>query len=1303
MAESLASEGVGTGVRRMTSARTYGAVLCLAVLVIAAIAACNLAAAAPAGGLIRVPLPESDAAIYIDANGLAAFSGTDVQRIGQTGEPSLPCQSIRVLLPPDTDLSTVRAIITGCEWTGIDGEWDISPVMPYVRGDGEDTCAVSLADEAIAGSRDAGIYESDALFPGEPVRKVDVQVMRGWKMAQVLYAPMAYNPVEKKLFQLSGSAIEITFERTSLDSSSAGTDLTSAEQVRDMTVNFTEMAGEYGSYVVSADTGGYVIITTSAIQTASDNLDDFVANKQARGFNVQVVTEGTWGGGTGDHAAEHIRSWLQDNYLDLDVKYVLLIGNPNPTTGDVPMKMCYPQASDAGYPDCPTDFYYAELTSDWDTENGGTGDGRYGEYWDDFSGTPPRAAEVAVGRIPYYGSSADLDHILSKIIGYEAMPETDISWRRNVLLPMKASDGSTLGYQLGEEIKDDILVPNGWTYYRVYDEDYDLDPDPETIPCTVTNVTNAWNGSDFGAVFWWTHGSGTAAVDIMNLDNATTLHDDHPAFAFQCSCLNGKPETTNNLGYSLLRNGCISTVSASRVSWYEPGQTSFAGTATNSGMTFEYAKRLIAGEMYAGDALNDLKLDVSPGFEELWMNYLDFNLYGCPAVGLYTPPLAETDDATTITTSTAQLHAGLVSLGTADSVVASFEWGTASGGPYPNLTENQTLTAPGTFSDNLTGLHPGTTYYYRAKAVGWGTGYGLEMSFTTLTIPPSAETLDATNITNTSAQLKGSLTSIGTADSVTVSFEWGSAPGGPYPYHTDNQTLIAPDPFSAGLSDLTPGNVYYFRAKAVGDGTTYGLVKSLTAAVTPSVATRNATDVAGTSAQLNGSLTSLGATDNVMVSFLWGTASGGLTNETTGQIMTTSGTFRFNLGSLAPGITYYFKAKAVGEGTVYGAENDFTTLRPPEVGSVAPGNGSLGQGLTVIITGANFSGAPVVSFGADMVVEGITVVSAAQMNVAVHIRCDGTPGIRDVAVTTLGGTDALPNSFAVTDSAPDQPQNASPADDAGIMTLTPTLSASVFSHVCLLSTHAASQWQVTAVSGDYSNPLDDTTVRGGDLTSFELPTGVMGSPQQYWWRVRYQDNGGAWSDWSEETSFKRPDFIQVKLNGSAEIRVYDYTSGVTGSVDGEAREEIAHSEYVSGTVVLISPTGSYQYQVVGLEDGSYALTVIRAVGNESVVLRAVEIPVSDGEVHQYAIDWEALSRGAKSVTVSIDSDGDDTFEKTVLMEGEINANEFASATKDPEIPVWAWILVGIGVIAGIAILLALLRADRLKRQDRAAA
>ena len=105
-----------------------------------------------------------------------------------------------------------------------------------------------------------------------------------------------------------------------------------------------------------------------------------------------------------------------------------------------------------------------------------------------------------------------------------------------------------------------------------------------------------------------------------------------PQFTFQASCLNGKPETNNNLGYSLLKNGCIATVSASRNSWYEIGQTSFAGSATNSGMAFEYASRLIDEEMYAGDALNDLKWGVllpSPSEEDrenevLWMNSVSY-------------------------------------------------------------------------------------------------------------------------------------------------------------------------------------------------------------------------------------------------------------------------------------------------------------------------------------------------------------------------------------------------------------------------------------------------------------------------------------------------------------------------------------------------------------------------------------------------------------------------------------------------------------------------------------------------------
>ena len=201
----------------MNRARAYSALLCITVLAIAAVAACSFAAAAPSANAGKRHHKDSPAGIRCSGAAqcrwILRVHWNDIQHIGQTGEPSIPYQSVRVLLPPNADLTTVKAKITGYRWTAIGGEWDIPPVPPLAIGDGEEASAVWPTGRNIVNGRDADIYESDALFPLEPVRKVDVQVMRGWKMAQVLYAPFAYNPVEKQVFQLSGNAIEITFER----------------------------------------------------------------------------------------------------------------------------------------------------------------------------------------------------------------------------------------------------------------------------------------------------------------------------------------------------------------------------------------------------------------------------------------------------------------------------------------------------------------------------------------------------------------------------------------------------------------------------------------------------------------------------------------------------------------------------------------------------------------------------------------------------------------------------------------------------------------------------------------------------------------------------------------------------------------------------------------------------------------------------------------------------------------------------------------------------------------------------------
>jgi hypothetical protein len=182
------------------------------------------------------------------------------------------------------------------------------------------------------------------------------------------------------------------------------------------------------------------------------------------------------------------------------------------------------------------------------------------------------------------------------------------------------------------------------------------------------------------------------------------------------------------------------------------------------------------------------------------------------------PPSVITNATGDITADSAILNGNLTAMGTAASVTVSFEWGNTTS--YGNETPVEVLNAPGAFSDNITGLSLNTTYHFRAKAVGDGTSYGNDTAFTTSTLPPSVITNAAGNITADSAILNGNLTAMGTATSVTVSFEWGNTTS--YGNETPAEVLNVLGVFSGNITGLNSNTTYHFRAKAVGDGTSYG-------------------------------------------------------------------------------------------------------------------------------------------------------------------------------------------------------------------------------------------------------------------------------------------------------------------------------------------------------------------------------------------------------------------------------------------------------------------------------------------------
>ena len=236
------------------------------------------------------------------------------------------------------------------------------------------------------------------------------------------------------------------------------------------------------------------------------------------------------------------------------------------------------------------------------------------------------------------------------------------------------------------------------------------------------------------------------------------------------------------------------------------------------------------------------------------------------------PPAVTTIDATGIRTSAATLNANLDSLGTADSVEVSFEWGTTT--DYGSETAPVVRTEHGGITADLSGLAPNTTYHFRVKAVGHdGTVYGQDQQFATGPAPPVATTVEAAKIRTTSATLRGSLDELGSGASVSVSFEWGLTTS--YGNETTPESQTRSGKYSADLDGLTPNTTYHFRAKAVGDDTAYGAdAQFTTGTVAPSVATKDATSVATTSATLNGDLTSLGTASSVNVSFECGTRQG---------------------------------------------------------------------------------------------------------------------------------------------------------------------------------------------------------------------------------------------------------------------------------------------------------------------------------------------------------------------------------------------------------------------------------------------
>ena len=191
------------------------------------------------------------------------------------------------------------------------------------------------------------------------------------------------------------------------------------------------------------------------------------------------------------------------------------------------------------------------------------------------------------------------------------------------------------------------------------------------------------------------------------------------------------------------------------------------------------------------------------------------------AAGLLATSEVINTPATVTSPTTSDLNGEIISTG-GDNPTLNIFFGDTNDGNWDQLI-NLGIVGQGPFSTSVTGLTPGTTYYYRARASNlFGSSYAPTIeSFVTTTIqPPTVITLDPVLVGSTIANLQGSVTDTG-FDDPTVSVYWGDNDGGTSSNNWDQQINLgvrASGTFVTSLTGLIPEADYFYRVFASNSG-----------------------------------------------------------------------------------------------------------------------------------------------------------------------------------------------------------------------------------------------------------------------------------------------------------------------------------------------------------------------------------------------------------------------------------------------------------------------------------------------------
>ena len=546
----------------------------------------------------------------------------DCMQSALAGQPSLPWQSVSLMLPQGTEAVAIEVELS--DFQTLEGAHNLYPYQT----------ALTYSDPVRrVFEKDETLYASKNAYPAQSYGKLSTHYLNGVGFAFSAFTPVQYVPGTGVVRYATKATVRVTTAAAKTDQSrKLWLNSDNAQRAMRLAQN-PEMLQRYDSR--GRTVGGYdlLVVTTTQYVNAFDEYVDFY---QSRGLRVRVADlSDIIAGSEGRDNQERLRNYIIQEYENNGIMMVNLAGD----VPEIPYRGFYcdvlSQGSHMTDNGIPADMYYACLDGTWNDDN----DNLWGEIGED-----DLLPEIGIGRM-CFSDQTELNNMLHKAMTYQSEPVLG-EFRKVImggehLYDDPLSNGSQyLELLIGTHDDNGYTttgIPENYDFTRLYEEEGNW---------SGTRLRNAINQGtqyvhhDGHANTTYVAGWTNSSITDSQFSGANGI-DHNYTFFHTSGCICGDfadPYSDCILEkMTTIANFAVATFGNSRYGWFNEGQTEGPAIHLHRETEDAYYNDRIP---YGGMALREGKIATAPWvnapgqWEEgaLRWNFYDLNMMGDVAV-----------------------------------------------------------------------------------------------------------------------------------------------------------------------------------------------------------------------------------------------------------------------------------------------------------------------------------------------------------------------------------------------------------------------------------------------------------------------------------------------------------------------------------------------------------------------------------------------------------------------------------------------------------------------------------------------